>query len=287
MAPSGHPGVRVIHWTPDAPLPEPGDTVIEAFACDPPAEFTRRMAAMARPPLWINLEYLSAEPFVERSHGLPSPQLSGPGAGLTKWFFYPGFTPATGGLLREADLDQRQQRFDPVKWLRKLAIQARPGERLASLFCYENTALPALLETLAQEPTLLLATAGEAAEQVARHLAGSPSKRALRAIALPRGEDSFVRAQWAAKPFVWQIYPQRDDAHLAKLQAFTDLFLGAAPPELAASLRVLWSAWNGSGGNLVMPRPGPWHSHVRAWREQLRRQEDLATQLMRFKVEKG
>ena len=35
-----------------------------------------------------------------------------------------------------------------------------------------------------------------------------------------RGEDSFVRAQWAGKPFVWHIYPQDENLHHVKLRAF-------------------------------------------------------------------
>ena len=111
MAPHGgsdEPGVQVIAWT-DTPDPvpglQPGDVVVETFGCDPPAAFVERMARrrdQGRPaPVWINLEYLSAEDYVERSHRLASPQWSGPGQGLTKWFFYPGFTPATGGLMHD------------------------------------------------------------------------------------------------------------------------------------------------------------------------------------------
>ncbi len=40
-----------------------------------------------------------------------------------------------------------------------------------------------------------------------------------------RGEDSFVRAQLAGRPLVWHIYPQAEDAHLTKLQAFLELLL--------------------------------------------------------------
>src|SRR5687768_145990 len=72
MAPGGRPGVQVLPWTDDAGTVQPGDVVVEAFGCNPPHAFVQRMAAMARPPVWINLEYLSAEPYVERSHGLPS-----------------------------------------------------------------------------------------------------------------------------------------------------------------------------------------------------------------------
>ena len=102
----------MLAWQQEASALHSSDVVIEAFGCNPPAPFVARMAAAPRPPVWINLEYLSAEPYVERSHGLPSPQMSGPGAGLIKWFYYPGFTPATGGLLREPDLLDRQRRFD-------------------------------------------------------------------------------------------------------------------------------------------------------------------------------
>ena len=106
MAPDGASGVTVERWREPLPHEQPGDVVVEAFGCDPPAAFVARMASAPMPPVWINLEYLSAEPYVERCHLLPSPQRNG----LTKWFFYPGFTPATGGLLRESALAARQAR---------------------------------------------------------------------------------------------------------------------------------------------------------------------------------
>ncbi|HMC17104.1 MAG TPA: elongation factor P maturation arginine rhamnosyltransferase EarP [Albitalea sp.] len=306
MAPDGCSGVQVIAWTPDVAVPEPGGVVVEAFGCDPPPAFVAKMAAAARPPVWINLEYLSAEGFAERCHGLPSPQLAAPGAGLVKWFYYPGFTPATGGLVRESDLLQRQQRFDATAWLAAQGIAARPGERRVSLFCYANAALPELLDTLAAEPTLLLATAGLAARQVGAALGPQRSRGALRSIELPlltqidydhllwscdvnfvRGEDSFVRAQWAAKPFVWQIYPQHDGAHQTKLQAFIDRFLAEAEIGLASNIATLWKAWNGSGPALRLPSLPAWSTFTWQWREQLLRQEPLGMQLIRFAGEKG
>ena len=100
--------IRVLPWPRSAqalaqlPL---ADVWVEAFGCELPAAFVARFAAeQAMPqPVWINLEYLSAEDWVERMHALPSPVLAGPLAGRRKWFFYPGFTPAAGGLLREGD----------------------------------------------------------------------------------------------------------------------------------------------------------------------------------------
>ncbi|MFY9509440.1 MAG: elongation factor P maturation arginine rhamnosyltransferase EarP, partial [Rubrivivax sp.] len=248
MAPAGCTGVAVAGL--DAPG-DPGDVVIEAFGCDPPPAFVAAMAAhKSHRPLWINLEYLSAEAYVERSHGLPSPQANG----LTKWFFYPGFTPRTGGLLREPGLLAARAAFDREAWLATLGLVLRPGERVATLFCYENPALPALLQALADTPTLLLLTPGHAQHQVLAHVLPP----GVRSAALPwldqpgfdrllwagdlnfvRGEDSIVRALWAAAPCVWQIYPQHDGVHADKLQALLDRL----PP--VPGLAALWQAWNG------------------------------------------
>jgi uncharacterized repeat protein (TIGR03837 family) len=140
MAPEGAAGVAVLPWAgAEAGVGTrarvaPGDVVVEAFGCTLPAAFVQRMASAELPPLWLNLEYLSAEAYVERSHQLPSPVLSGLGQGLHKWFFYPGFTPATGGLLREADLPQRQADFNAEAWLAGHGLRREPGELLISLF---------------------------------------------------------------------------------------------------------------------------------------------------------
>ena len=130
MAPDGAAGVELRRWAEPFDAPQPGDVVIEAFGCDPPAGFVSRMAASTTPPVWINLEYLSAEAYVERSHGLPSPLQHGPGRGLVKWFFFPGFTPATGGLLRGplATADRG--------WLASVGATPRADERVVSVFAY-------------------------------------------------------------------------------------------------------------------------------------------------------
>ncbi|MEI7538648.1 MAG: elongation factor P maturation arginine rhamnosyltransferase EarP, partial [Comamonadaceae bacterium] len=164
MAPGGTPGVSVRQWNEAlSPTGLPaGDVLIEAFGCEVDAGFLA-----GHDGVWLNLEYLSAEAYVEPCHGLPSPVLSGPGAGLRKYFFYPGFTPATGGLLREPGLAARQAAFDREAWLRRLAIHFQ-GERLISLFCYEPAALQSLLEQLAaaEQPTRLLVTPGRATAAV-------------------------------------------------------------------------------------------------------------------------
>ena len=303
MAPEGFSGVEVCAWPGPA---EPGDVVIEAFGCDPPAAFVQRMARRTAAPVWINLEYLSAEAASERNHGLPSPQLGGPGKGLDKWFYYPGFVAGTGGLIRETGLAARQRLFDPTAWLRKRGLEPRDAEQRVSLFCYDNQAVPALLDTLARTPTLLLATAGRAARQVLRELGPTLARGALRAVVLPsltqqdydallwacdlnfvRGEDSFVRAQWAGGPFVWQIYPQRDGAHEPKLNAFLGRFLDRADASLAHDVRGLWRAWNSLPGQPIgVIELRLWRKHCAVWRSALLAQPDLVRQLLSFVAER-
>ncbi len=307
MAPAGAPRVRVLPWPSGDAAIDPGEIVIEAFGCKLPEAFVARMARQPHAPVWVNLEYLSAEDVVERAHRLSSPQMSGPGAGLRKWFFYPGFTPRTGGLIREPDLVSRQQAFDAPSWRAAQGIAAAPGEQVVSLFCYAQPALPALLDQFAQRPTVLLATAGHAARQVSALLGPSLQRAALRAVLLPaltqrdydhllwasdlnfvRGEDSFVRAQWAGKPFVWQIYPQHDGVHLDKLGAFLTRFGAGAGADLAAPMRDFWRAWNSGAPDLPdLPLASAWRRQCEKWRASLLTQVDLGTQLLGFVAETG
>jgi uncharacterized repeat protein (TIGR03837 family) len=189
MAPLGCPGVAVKSW-PDAASYTPGDVWVEAFGCEITPEIIAACAtfywAKAQKhhlkPVWINLEYLSAEPYVARSHALPSLAMAGPAKGLTKWFFYPGFTHGTGGLLREADLQARQARFDCADWLAQQGLafgidsphaSAPAPTQTISLFCYEPAALSVWLEQLARGPqrTQLLVTPGRASSAVRTCLA--------------------------------------------------------------------------------------------------------------------
>jgi uncharacterized repeat protein (TIGR03837 family) len=317
MAPGGHDGVEVTAWLGATEFPPPGDVVVEAFGCDPAPAFLAAMAARAqvgRPPAWINLEYLSAESYVERSHGLASPQMSGPARGLTKWFFYPGFTPRTGGLLREPALAAEQAVFDRAGWLASQGIALAPDERLVSVFCYPGAPLDRLVAALAADarPTVI-ATAQGAATGATRAALAAPGGAAatLRQVALPwltqagydrllwacdlnfvRGEDSWVRAHWAGRPFVWQAYPQDDGAHGAKIAAFLDLSLARAAPDAAAAIRGWSAAWNALD-DPATPLPA-WTPQAlaaagdaaRGWRAPLLASPDLAARLLAFVAEK-
>lgn len=316
MAPGGTANVKVFTWHKERnDWPLPGDVVVETFGCNLPPLFIKNLSKRRPTPVWINLEYLSAEPYVERSHRLHSPQLSGPGSGLNKWFFYPGFTSATGGLLREQSLLEQQQSFERHKFLQRLDkslhLEERSGqhlsERVVSLFCYDNPCLPVLIEDLATTPTVLLTAPGQATQQVQALLGPRGKYQALRVVELPflsqtdfdrllwssdlnfvRGEDSFVRAQWAGRPFVWQIYPQHDNAHELKLNAFLRLFLADASSELSAPLKRLFHAWNGlSPWPTTLPSQPRWFTHCMRWRDKLWVQPDLVTQLTEFVAKAG
>ena len=55
-----------------------------------------------------------------------------------------------------------------------------------------------------------------------------------------RGEDSFVRAQWAGKPFIWHIYPQDKNLHHVKLRAFLQRY--AADIESLSNFSLFWNS---------------------------------------------
>lgn len=291
MAPTPTTGLAIHAWPESEwPVARVGDVVIEAFGCELPASVQARLALS--PPLWLNLEYLSAEPYTLRSHRLPSPVMSGPAKGLSKTFWYPGFVAGSGGLLREKGLTRALATHDRGAFLTELGLQLRRSERLVSLFCYPHAPRQALLDRLSAQPTLLLGL-GNCAE-------GLEARGQLRIHPLPwmdqasydrllwscdfnvvRGEDSFVRAQWAGKPMLWHIYRQDDDAHAAKLQAYLD----TRWRDRTSPVRRLWQAWNGLAPEDDLEVPvdlHEWHQEARSWRTELCRQTDLCDQLLAF-----
>ncbi len=308
FAPNAHApaSVQVMHWQDHAQASAPHDVVVEAFGCELPEHF-QQLIANAPHTVWVNLEYLSAEDYVARQHGLPSPVMHGPAKGATKRFFYPGFSSNTGGLLRELNLLQRQSAFDKTQWLQQWSFN-KPlvaDERLVSLFCYEPEALKDLLQQLAQDPTptRLLVTAGRAQHAVREVLPALESKGALTVEWLPymsqtefdhllwacdmnfvRGEDSLVRALWAGKPWVWQIYPQDDLAHHAKLQALCDKL------QMPADLQAFQRRWNQVTTTPLAPLTraalDAWGLWSRQTQQLLMRQTDLTTQLIEFTRQK-
>ncbi|MDR5779946.1 elongation factor P maturation arginine rhamnosyltransferase EarP [Caballeronia sp. LZ065] len=270
-------GVVIEHWRDPAHAGDRldiADVVIEAFACELPPAYIASMARRERKPVWVNLEYLSGEDWVADFHTRPSPHPRYP---LEKTFFFPGLGAGTGGVLKERDLDARRAAFDAPAWWREHVHGEPPSadSTVISLFTYENPAIDSMLAQWRDgaAPVVLLAPEGRISGALARffgvpRFAADMSARAgaLRAHALGfveqprfdallwaadinfvRGEDSFVRAQWACKPFAWHIYPQADDAHLPKLDAALAHYTHGLDASARASTARFWHAWNGAG----------------------------------------
>ena len=304
-------GVNILGWT-DSPnaepdQPEPADVVIEAFACSPPAAYIDRLSSRQ---LWLNLEYLSAEDWVESCHGLPSLQ---PG-GLRKFFFFPGFTPRTGGLLREPGLLAQRDAWqaDPqgrLELLQRLGVDASWLERLSAgaalvyVYCYPQAPLEALMQALSQQgrDTLLLLPRGiwphelpdvhaNACRVEARShdfVDQSSFDRLLWSsdLNVVRGEDSLLRAIWAGRAMIWQPYPQQDGAHLDKLEAW----LARSP--YPAGIRQLMQAWNEGDAPALTQARQPflqkenvalWGKLTRTWCTELALEDDLVSRLLSF-----
>jgi uncharacterized repeat protein (TIGR03837 family) len=313
-------GVEVRWWHEPCPAARPADVVIEAFACNPPANYVAAMAERQPKPAWINLEYLSAENWVQGCHRLPSPHQSLP---LVKHFFFPGFAAGTGGLLAGAGLAQARDRFqgsgaEQTGFWKSLGLtEPRANELQISLFCYPHDGVVALLRTWAAGDAPVRCLVPEAVAQQALSAffatdelaAGTMLRkdklevrifpfldqnrydRLLWAcdLNLVRGEDSFVRAQWAARPLLWQIYPQLEGAHWAKLDAFLGLYCRGLPGAITAALTRFWIAWNkGDGPEIQAAWPDWWksrielRSHALRWAQDLPNAGNLANNLVQF-----
>jgi uncharacterized repeat protein (TIGR03837 family) len=310
--------IEVRRWA--VPFPEvvPANMVVETFGCNPPESYVIAMAHMTHPPAWINLDYLSAEEWVDSHHALPSPHTRLP---LTKYFYFPGFTDKTGGLLREQDLlaqrdaFQRDKNAQAIFWQSLNLLPPAQNELRVSLFCYENPALPELLQAWAEgkQSITCLVPEGVASESLAKifpEITNAAAKKFSRGqltvhiipftgqdeydhllwacdVNFVRGEDSFVRAQWAGRPFVWHIYPQKENVHWVKLNAFIDLYCRDLPSEQAAAIQDFWRTWNAGRGageawtGFLRQRPHI-QSYTRQWARQLAAKTDLATGLADF-----
>jgi len=325
-------GVDIRHWADSVGFEGvlPGDVVIEAFGCDIPALFVDTMLKRRPQPAWFNLEYLSAENWIDSHHLLPSPH---PRLPLVKHFYYPGFTRRSGGLLREARLfDARDAFLDDrdaiAAWwqahgvtdmLANAASESPAGkprrrqhrELRVSMFAYANPAAPALFDAWSQGKRLVTCVVPEGVlnDEINTFLGAGVAVgrsvlhrnlRIVRVRFLPqseydqllwaadfnfvRGEDSFVRAQWAARPFVWNIYPQAGNAHEPKLAAFVARYGASLGPGLRQHVARLFNAWNGSGDigsawAAVEPLLRDWAAGASDWSTKLAGQRDLASEL--------
>ena len=300
--------VDVHHWSDNeaACFPTPADVVIEAFACELPAAYRQQLSGQE---LWLNLEYLSAEGWVEGFHLQASPQPES----QHKYFYFPGFTPNTGGLLRESQLLAQRE-----AWLKSTAAQhtllqklgLAPQQitdilqhrlRLVVFFQYESAPLATLLQALSQQAQPSLVLSPRASDVALARSLNLASVKVQQFGFLPqaefdqllwtsqlnfvRGEDSLIRALWAAQPMIWQPYPQSEDSHLVKLEA---LLQRSSLPPLFQQTMLNWST--GYRSDLVqqlseclsMENWDKWRAEALQWQATLAQQTDLVTQLLRF-----
>ncbi|MFA9219228.1 MAG: elongation factor P maturation arginine rhamnosyltransferase EarP [Sphingomonadaceae bacterium] len=313
-------GVTVRHWRDqdgDYSAADVADIVIEFFAVDIPPGYIRAMAACAPRPVWLNLEGLTAEEWVEGCHTLPS---SHPQLPLTKHFFFPGFTANTGGLLLEAGLEQQRRQFqsDPVAasaFLSQLGVTPQEMAALkVSLFCYPHAPVATLFAAWQQggagQPVTCLVPEGVASTALQEFL-GAPAvagavhtQGALTVRVLPfvpqadydrllwacdanfvRGEDSFVRAQWAGRPFIWHIYPQDENLHHKKLRAFLQRYAATLP-----ALQRFMLHWNGADDRVdsascwsaLQSECAAITARATDWQQEMLALGDLSTNLLKF-----
>jgi uncharacterized repeat protein (TIGR03837 family) len=234
-------GIQVVLWESawdmaDCPL-EPAQIVIEGFACQIPRDYEYKMSQMENPPVWINLDYMSAENWIDEFNALPSPHPTLP---LTKYFWFPGVSKKSAGLIIEDGYRPRQDRFDHVAFLEKMG--ADPELVTLFFFAYPYGPIAKLARALAsyKRPLQILLSATKSGEMLKAELEKLEASH-IRLVQLPfvdqesfdeilwasdiafiRGEDSAARAMLAGTPFVWHIYHQDDDAHMVKLAAMSE-----------------------------------------------------------------
>lgn len=309
--------IEVQHFSPNLST-RPGDVVIEAFGCELPSDYVEQMKTSK--PIWINLEYFSAESWVQDFHGLSSKQANG----LDKTFFFPSILPHTGGLMREADLLQRRAQFingdnhtpSGIKaWLSEIGLpEPLENSFKVSIFAYENKALGSLFDSWAQSEQpievylpqgRLLSSAQDYFNQPLK-AGDSIQQGQMRLHILPflpqsqydhllwlcdlnfvRGEESLVRAQWAGKPFVWHIYPTEDDAHWTKLNAFFDIYSQSLNPAAKQALISFNQSWNQQqldhqAWYLLMQQWPSLSKHAENWVNHLESLGELTSNLVKF-----
>jgi uncharacterized repeat protein (TIGR03837 family) len=316
-------GVTVRHWRNQDGVfsaADVADIVIEFFAVDIPPGYIAAMAECNPHPVWFNLEGLSAEEWVEGCHTLPSPH---PRLPLTKHFFFPGFTRKTGGLLHESALEEERRQFqsDPAAMAAFLAqFGVTPVEMASlkvSLFCYPHAPVAGLFDAWQDGGTAItcLVPVGVAVEAIQAFLGGEAKAGAVRTsgaltvrvlpfVAQPdydrllwacdlnfvRGEDSWVRAQWAERPFIWHIYPQDKNLHHVKLKAFLQRYAAGIESLIALTLR-----WNDASTADIDEQAGwpalwsPFKEDMpeitrrsAEWQRQMLANGDLASNLLKF-----
>ena len=294
-------GISIEKWDEAGDFTQVAEVVIETFACGLPEKYLTAMQYQQSK--WINLEYLSAEPWVADFHGKPSPQ---PSLGLTRHFYFPGFSEATGGLIRESSISELNQKDNPKENNLKVSLFCYPDAPIHHLFtamidsnevinCYvpANSILPQIADFFGEETIGVgdYLSRDNLHVHILPFLSQLDYDKLLRDcdINFVRGEDSWIRAIWAGKPFIWQPYRQTENTHIKKLKAFIDVFYAnydqkemlwkahecwAAEHALQSDFKLIWQNYI-NALQLIQP-------YTKMQSQKLVAQKDLAAKLVIF-----
>ena len=213
--------------------------IIETFACEIPKRYMDK--ALKNSKLIINLEYFSAENWVDDFHL----QESFLGGGLKKYFFIPGLSKKSGGILLDNEFLERKKQVEENReyYLEKFKIKEK-YDLIGSVFSYEKN-FDSLIKELKKldKKVLLLVLSEKTQKNFIKYFDNNNNYDKIKAVKLPfftydkyeellslcdfnlvRGEDSFVRALLLGKPFLWHIYPQEENIHIQKLNSFLEKY---------------------------------------------------------------
>lgn len=225
--------------------------IIEAFGCKIPEEYME--IAYENSELLINLEYLSAEDWIEDFHLQSSPLGKGK---IKKLFFMPGFTERSGGIIADSNYLERikkvlkDREYYEKKYLSD--IEDRESKLVGTIFSYEKNFTTLLEDLKSLDREIVILAMGEKTQESFRKIFEKNSiayfrnsikygKIEIRFLDFlnqeeyeelinivdfnfVRGEDSFIRAVLTGKPYMWHIYCQEDYAHMDKIEGFLDKY---------------------------------------------------------------
>ncbi len=231
---------------------ETAEVIIEAFGCEIPDVYMEKAYYQSK--LLLNLEYISAEDWVEEYH-LQESLL--PKGNLKKYFFMPGFTNATGGVIASSSTHTliENNRFSSLSFINntlascKIMIKPDAESMIGTIFTYLRNFrnLFDSISSIRKHFFLLIfgQKSKEGIEHTLRDLGCSCEEsnviqyRNIHLIFLPflaqrsydlllyhtdfnivRGEDSLVRAILAGKPMIWNAYLQDNKYQKVKVEAF-------------------------------------------------------------------
>ena len=231
--------IEVILYKDISKIENSADLIIESFGCEIPKEYMDK--ALKNSKLIINLEYFSAEKWVDDFHL----QESFLGGNLKKNFFIPGLSEKSGGILLDNEFLERKKKVEANKeyYLEKFGIKEK-YDLIGSVFSYEKN-FDSLIEELKKldKKVILLILSEKTQKNFIKYFDNGNNYDKIKFVKLPfftydkyeellalcdinlvRGEDSFVRALLLGKPFLWHIYPQDENTHIKKLESFLEKY---------------------------------------------------------------